>query len=528
LTRLSRLYDEWVWVPVSLRTPPSISHFLHIGSRSVFVDFPNHYYLSFIENAIRLFRQSLRKKVNVVDIIKKDAEMCNKDLVKEGIDWFKIVIRKNPPWCKSAYTVMYKVNYKKFCKFIDNFVMGSIWDGSLAKRYEYIYRSKSSLFSEIIAMADALLILNELKRNVKLKVLDDLTQVLKLLIYYDAKLDTVSYILLNEIGKILPLNTFFIGHRIAERAYFLVEELKALTNRLQTMIEAPPLIFRELRKILEALSFIYLQATMLYKDISVLNEFLSLYGEHVNVRDLIDTYDLIALNGLILWDSKKYFDEAHKAVYMKSLGDVIDKSVLKELSDGINMSKTKILKVIEDNICWLNLSLLGALRPKKLRIKGLEKYEVSDIMLLIPSFILAKGILKVNNTKKIKDTTEKISSILRELFEKYKYAYPAPSIAFMLQFVEKTTKPNVRLRELYSDYSFFVHPYPSSMQLSPYISILEYRILPHEIERFYEIALKILNVIIKELLSSIKMVNTLLLTDKPYKKAEHVSHKVLT
>lgn len=523
MTKLNKLYDEWVWVPISLRTPPSVSRFLHIGSRSIFVDFPNHYYLPFIENVIRLFRQNPRKEI--VDTVKKDAKKHNENIAEEGIDWFKIIIRKNPSWCKSAYTIMYRVNYEKFRKFVDNFVTGSIWNGSLARRYEYIYRSKSALFSEIIAMTDALTILSKLKRNVKHKVLNDITQVLKLLIYYDAKLDTISYILLNNIGKMLPSNTFFIGHRITERTHFLVEELKALTNRLQTMIEAPPLIFRELRKILEALSFIYLKATMLYKDISTLNEFLSLYGKHVDVRGLIDAYDLILLNALILWDSKEYFDEARKIAYMKSLGDVIDNTVLKELSDSINMSKTKILKVIEDNICWLNLSLLGALRPKKLSVKGLEEYKVSDIMLLILSFILAKGILKVNNTRRIKDTAEKIFNILRELFEKYMYVYPVPSIAFMLQFVEKTMKTHIRLRELYSDYSFFVHPYPSSMQLSPYISILEYKILPHEIERFYEIVFKILDVIIKELISSIKMVNSLLFTNKPYRKAETLFQK---
>jgi len=110
------LLENWVSVPVSIRTPSLFSPIFKVGSRTLFVDFPNSLYIAFLHNTgIEISRITEKFEEGSVDTvieeligrIKSLAKDFNSILQSKGIDWFKIVVRKMPPHGKASYLITY-------------------------------------------------------------------------------------------------------------------------------------------------------------------------------------------------------------------------------------------------------------------------------------------------------------------------------------------------------------------------------------------------------------------------------------
>jgi len=500
-----QLLENWVFVPISLRTPPTFSPIFKVGSRTLFVDFPNSQYLAFLHNILVEASHMIRYEkritndliVDLINRIKTIAKDFNSDLQRKGINWFKIVIKKMPPYGKALYLITYVIDYKKFSKFVEDFINGKLWDGSLAKRYEYIFSSKIYLVSEILKYKDAYEILEKLKYEVKLKVLNTLTEALKNTLKFRKYLDQSTYIILNTLPKYYPQDRLFIAHRLMERTYFAIQDFKHLIDNIQSLIDFPPLIFREFRKILEMLTLTLFEVTMFLRDMRNFYEI----AEYIDLEQrkylkyIIDLlYDQIALDVLLSWDNKEYFDKAREIAYIKSLDNVVERNIIEELHKVLNMSMNKTRKLIKRNISWTLLFILSSLRAKKVKTTMISVDEkVLDMMTHILSLFLAKDL--TNNEKLLEEYSNKIYYTIRKLQKTHHVVYPVPSINFLIQYAEKYIKDS-KVSKLYSDYCFFIHPYPSSMQLYPYTSILEYQMLPKELNKFYSVASKIIDTII--------------------------------
>jgi len=408
-----------------------------------------------------------------------------------------------PPYGKASYLITYVIDHDKFNKFIDKFISGALWDGSLAKRYEYIYLSKIYLLSEIFRNKDPYSILERTKYEVKLKVLNSLSDALKATLMFRKDLEQEMYIVLNILPRHFPQDALFIAHRLMERTYFTMEEFKHFIDNIQSIIDYPPLIFREFRKMLEMLVLILFEAAMLQGDMQNFYEIVEFIDEEQRkyLKEIIDfLYDRVALDILLSWDSKEYFDKVGKEAHIKSLSKIVDKNVIDGLQEALNLSVNKLRKLIEKNISWTLLFTLSSLRSKKSGTTAIEVDErLLDIMTHLQSLFLAKSL--TNDKRLVEEYADKVYRTIRRLQKTYDIIYPVPSISFLIQYAEKLIKGS-KLNKLYSDYCFFVHTYPSSLQLYPYMSILEYHMLPNELERFYTVTSKIIDSIIDALYDS--------------------------
>lgn len=69
--------------------------------------------------------------------------------------------------------------------------------------------------------------------------------------------------------------------------------------------------------------------------------------------------------------------------------------------------------------------------------------------------------------------------------ESFVIAPAFPSNAFVIDYVNRVfNAPRIDLSAMYSDYSYFVHSYSGSWQVYPFSSVLEFKILRHEIDQF--------------------------------------------
>jgi len=75
--------------------------------------------------------------------------------------------------------------------------------------------------------------------------------------------------------------------------------------------------------------------------------------------------------------------------------------------------------------------------------------------------------------------------------------FPYPSTSFIIQLISKITKIN--LNSLYNEYSYFVHTYDKAWQIYPFSSVLEFKILKHELNRFYQVIMKLIEFYQKEI-----------------------------
>ena len=148
-------------------------------------------------------------------------------------------------------------------------------------------------------------------------------------------------------------------------------------------------------------------------------------------------------------------------------------------------------KHVKENISWTLLFILGSLHAKKTKssMMSINEKELNKMTYILSLFLARK---LTDNKKLLEEYSSKIYRTIRKLQKTYHVVYPVPSINFIIQYVEKYIKTS-EVSKLYNDYCFFVHPYPSSMQLYPYTSILEYRMLPKELDKFYNIASKIID-----------------------------------
>jgi len=288
-----------------------------------------------------------------------------------------------------------------------------------------------------------------------------------------------------------------------ERTYFIIGEFKHFIDNIQSIIDYPPLIFREFRKMLEMLTLLLFEAAMLRKDMQNFYEIVEFIDEEQRkyLKEIIYyLYDQVALGILLSWDSKEYFDEVGKEAHIKSLSKIVDKNVIDGLQEALNLSVNKLRKLIEKNVSWILLFTLSSLRSKEPGITAIEVDEsLLDIITHLQSLFLAKSL--TNDKKLVEEYADKAYRTIRRLQKTYDIIYPVPSISFLIQYAEKLIKGS-KLNKLYSDYCFFVHTYPSSLQLYPYMSILEYRMLPNELERFYTVISRIIDSIIDVLYDS--------------------------
>ncbi|MHA1431507.1 MAG: hypothetical protein ACTSRV_14110, partial [Candidatus Freyarchaeota archaeon] len=75
---------------------------------------------------------------------------------------------------------------------------------------------------------------------------------------------------------------------------------------------------------------------------------------------------------------------------------------------------------------------------------------------------------------------------------------PYPSNKFVLELVQEALGSDL-LQRKYNEYSHFVHSYFTSWHIFPFSSVLEFKILKHELSIFADIIREMIDLYLKEL-----------------------------
>ena len=100
-------------------------------------------------------------------------------------------------------------------------------------------------------------------------------------------------------------------------------------------------------------------------------------------------------------------------------------------------------------------------------------------------------ISELKGTKVGKTDKKFVRELISTTVDKNSEIVPTfPTNSFVMNFVENITKQ--KIEKLYGEYSYFVHSYVPSWQTFPFSSVLEYKILRHEIDKFERLVRNIL------------------------------------
>jgi hypothetical protein len=252
-----------------------------------------------------------------------------------------------------------------------------------------------------------------------------------------------------------------------------------------------PACYREMRKVLENLSWVIFDDILLYRT--------TLIRKREYVRELIIPYRSV---------SKEWYDWViqEKQLLLRNLRELEAK--VKNLSEiiylygengGYLWDKKEMQEILFKRISYPLFLLLTGIDievPKKLE-EIVPHYEVEVLKSLAVEDL--KNVLRdLGHTRKSKSDNALADKIINTLAgNASEIVAPYPSNEFVLGFVSKILSSN--LLEPYKEYSQFVHSYFTSWHIFPFSSVLEFKIFKHELSVFIEILSQLINSYLKEL-----------------------------
>ena len=502
---------NWISIPLIIRTPRDIRRIVRIGSRRLFIDYPNEAYMGFLKYAIHNIMYVIMhqhsstqyKGIKTIDLLLLSEElineiykmlvdlkdMYNKYLKTNDLDWFKITVTRAVKWSKSSFILGYRVDHRKFKEFINKISSGELWSGDLSKIYDYINGTKYVILENTNHVY-----LRKLTNQVHIKVLPELNLAQKFLL----ELENEFYSESEYIRRLMRGSNLF--YPLLFKIFLVLKGIEIILSNIKQHLDTPPMVYRELRKVLEHLAHLYFELNILNRDLRSYLELqydLSIFNQYLDLVTIASSY----------WDRREFYQYAKKVkVRIDSLGKLVDKAVMEELTRELKafipvISKNKLEKAIKRNLSWSILLTIGSLRKEKIPqhkykefITGFTRDTILSSIVPLSAYTLLLGLQETLQFREdfLKYLSE-VQRILRDLVEKYNYVFPYPLPTFLVQYV--SYRLGERYEKIYDNYSYFVHPYINSIEYYPFLSIIEYKVLVYELKKYSDA--------IKQLLSSI-------------------------
>ena len=499
-------------IPLTIRTPRDIKRIVRIGSRRLFIDYPNEAYMGFLKYAIHNVMYVIMhqhsstqyKGIKTIDLPLLSEELINeiykmlvdlKDMYNEylktnDLDWFKITVTRAVRWSKSRFILGYRVNHRKFKKFIDRISSGELWDGDLSKIYDYINGTKYVILENTNHVY-----LRQLTNQVHIKVLPELNLAQKFLL----ELENEFYSESEYIKQLMRKNNLF--YPMLFRVFLVLKGIEIILSNIEQHLDTPPMVYRELRKVLEHLARLYFELNLFDRDLRSYLELrydLSVFNQYLDLVTIVSSY----------WDRREYYLYTKNVeAYISSFDRLVDKAVMVELIRELQafipaISKNKLKKTIERNLSWSILLGICSLRKEEIPqhkykefITGFPTDTVLFSIVPLSAYTLLLGLQETLQSREdfLKYFSE-VKKLLQELIEKYNYVIPYPSPTFLVQYISH--RLSERYNKIYGNYSYFVHSYINSIEYYPFLSIIEYKVLANELKKY--------SYAVKQLLSSIR------------------------
>lgn len=436
-------------------------------SSSLWVDIPSDILLNFAQKLSKISSSSESLERARVEA-EKLVERVNRELRDRGFDFVKISRPRNVQLFTSKYKLglTIKMDSERLDSFLERFAKDP--SKSLYEKYGYISLSRlpavgilqrtspSAEFSPI----------ERIQEGVKERVTGDIERISKDLRSLAEWLSECQQKAEEKYRKRgYPLFWFAQPETITTlQACKILGESGCATS-----------VYREFRKILEV------------KALGIFIDFL-----HKNSLRL---YKGSGIEGLMIpWLDRNFFAIMKEiprvgiSNFDRKLNDLFDREVRIYLQIlGIEMSKTKFLELFTQRLSYplfvaLFGILLGEIEREKIR-ERLSPYCAEERLLTdLASRNLSEILARCSRKKRPTKMENKVSKAISSRFCKDKIAPPWPTIEFVIWFVEKVS--GMKIRKLYSEYSTFVHVYPETFQISPFCSVLEFKILREEIQKF--------------------------------------------
>ena len=428
---------------------------------NVYVDMPNE----FIEQFLHKLSSLSSKYANDLETLYKEAirlrDEFNEEFRKRFGNWYRILLRKEK-FSKRPLGVKAKINWALFQEFLKDLAEADI---PLESKYRYL----SFCRSEIAWMKEGPR--KELcEERVREIAKEDINAIV-------AEIND----LINRLrqARRRHRNRLLIRRKIRPLllAYFpeMILTLQVIRNCVSK--GAISTCYREMRKILESISWVVVDDILLFR------------------RNDDGYYSRFFIPPLRIPSKEWYEWSREKGLIIKNLRDLTVSlgSVVKKIRDKYGWTKRKIEGAIFDNMTYpLFLVSIGVSRqiPATLKL-AIPSYEVKPFKPAIAKDIEnAISQLKSNH---LSNSDREFVEELTEILIKSKspiITTPYPSTSFVIQLMEKLSKLN--LMRLYGGYSYFVHSYDEAWQLYPFSSVLEFKIFKREMHLFIEVIRELL------------------------------------
>jgi hypothetical protein len=450
--------------------------YFRLQSRTIYVDIPNTVIQDFLTELGRICYE-YKDPQKIYEKAKELAITFNQNLEGYLGEWLLFVVRKQPFGSK-PFGVQIKIDWIRFRSFLDEFAKKEL---PLREKYSYIFNCRA-LSLVLVLRGDS----ERVQRDVKEICREEIEQIHQDLENLISRMDEAKDYLfkITLYRRTIPIEP-------ATLEYFpeMISTLRALNSLVENGTIST--CYREMRKVLENLSWVIFDDLLLYKT--------STLRKRKHSVDFLIPYRSVSREWYE-WASSQKGLVIRKLKDLKNKVDRAEGIYLHRKDKGEHLKQKQIEEIFFKRISYpLFLLFMGGVNiqvPKKLE-RLIPQYEAGTLKRLATEDM--KNILKDLRCEHLSKSDEAmIEEIMDTTIEKSaKIVPPYPSPEFVLGFVSKTL--SVELLEPYKEYSQFVHSYFTSWHIFPFSSVLEFKVFRYELSIFNKILMQLIDSYLKEL-----------------------------
>lgn len=453
--------------------------------RNHYVDFPNHLVDAFFSKILHEVPEAYpNDPESQYKAALEVTERYNEALDEMGLDFLQLrIVDRSSSRPHPYYGLqIHGLDSSKFDAFLDSFAETD--ETTLEEKYHYVHGSKYPV-SEVASKShsDSIASRKQVQEAVKARVESEKDSITKttetLLSRIDKWRDELQTYWRRTTWQ--RFNTFPAVHLYLLEMESIITNIDVLADR-----GSIPPCYRELRKLLENLSW------SVFDDLLFINaEYATIYDDSSVPPHTPPRPFLSANQQWYNWVRGRQTPsfETQRSQLRDRLYDHSTRSRL-SYDDKYGITKGTITEVLKTNLSYpLYIALAG------LEVETTESVE-SFVTPVNPAH-LKPGVRRTiqNVVRSLKEgrrlgqlDEEFIDTLTDELLDiEANYLVPPfPSNNHVIGYLDSLWHHELpsRLDDFYGEYSFFIHSYPSSWQIHPHSSILEFKILAHEIDRF--------------------------------------------
>jgi len=447
---------EWSWPLFGIR--PTVNPYFKIegAAHNAYVDMPNSLIGQFLDGLYDLseiYGDDLERLYIEANKLKDKYN----ELFKQHFGgWLSIIVRRESS-ARRPFGIQVKVDWNLFQEFLKELAESE--DISLEEKYEYLSMCRFDIAWMLREPSEELV-----KKRVKLMARSSIEEINDIL-------TTFIKDLLERRGKYRRKLLLEKGFHSLTLSYLpeVILTFCVIGNCINE--GAISTCYREMRKILESLSWVIIDDILLFRKGETICEKIIFPPLRIPSKRW---YDWARSNGLIIRSLNEW---------EKPLGILIQK-----ISEKYNLHENEVEELLFDNISY-PLFLISA-RTEKIPpddLKDILLYNAKSIKPLIEENI--KRIVSQIVKRPLYESDEEFIVNLtdRLLADDEHFSIRYPSNSFIIQLLEKISKFKLKISSSYGRYSYFVHSYDKTWQFYPFSSVVEFEIFKHELDRFIKL-----------------------------------------